>query len=828
MPFVADKPASRFVPDAPAAPTDGVDPKYANDPAYQELIAADAARTNSPSAQRSVLGNMAHAAKEMLVGVPELAASGVTGLAASASNLVNSTLGTTALFKNPGESDADFYQRQRVDHTYQPRGEFGQAVNQLMEPTIGRVVNAAGSGVTNLTGDQAAGELTKDALNVLPAMVGAPDLSAAGIAERAGVSAAKDIPIAKPVGTIPDNPTAAIRAAGFKLPPSDAAKIQPESTVPGTGLEKFAGTSDVRKDFIGPNQRKATQIAATDIGLPSTTPRITPKMLDEQRAPQTAVYNEVGQAVGQFNVSPELATELDTVSNQTGLTPQARALIAQDVDQYRSASQTGPDMVKTISALRRRSNAETKSQDVNTQDIGHAHRQVADALENELTRQVSAIGQPELAAKLQDARTALAKINDVDSATKAGQVDPQALNKAAQKGAKLSGGLKIIADAAEYAPHVMKHEPSMVASESAASPFPFLNPLLDVASLGARPMARKYLSSDSFQNKLGTEAPTLGPNSRLGEYFQKPEVSSPESAPPPPSLPPTPASAMHRANTLAGDLTLAPEPMANQTTLPATPSRLTASTPAATPNDGIPFTSSAPMAANQMAGNLSLADELTHNGGVPFNPPNGLEPGLGARQLLATQENSRPMNSASTVPPETMKANRSDLGGNSLAAKLTTPPDSTPGPVLKTLKDVKDQPIKDEHILPGSTVIKIGNGHEDHGFLAYQDDGEGGLMIKRATVDPAHQGKGHGQELLMEAARQAEMQGKPLSSDQSVTVAQLHAYEALKRKGLLTFDYANPAKVEDALTTGTGRTVVKQGGNPVVTNIRLANAARKN
>lgn len=784
MPFVPDKAISRFVPDAAVttapAPTDG----YAGRSPFS-INGEDVKKT---------LGMLAEIPK----GVVETVASGVTGLGASAANLVNS-LGPKELLKNPGESDADFYSRTRNDLTYKPTGEAATALGKVLEPTVGRVVNAAGTGVTNLTGDAAAGELTKDALNVLPAAFGAPDLSPTGIASRATAAAERRAPSMPSVGTADTgNPVAVLRAAGYKLRPSDAAKASPEMGVPGTTREKFSGSSDIRKDFIDPNQRKTTQLAATEVGLPANTPRITPTLLDQQRAPHIATYGEVGQAVGKFDAPPEFSAAIDAVSDQTGLSPVARRKIASDIAQYKASSLNGPDVVKTISALRRRSVAEGKSQDVNTQDLGSAHRQVADILEDQLSQQASAIGQPELAAKLKDARTALAKINDVDSAVKGGQVDAHALNNLVKNGAQLSGNLKIIADAAEYAPHVTRHPQSVADVGAVESPLPLVNPLLDIASGGIRPLVRSYLKSDTFQNKLGPEASKTGVDSPLGEYFHKPEVSAPV---PQYDIPPqTSASSMNTANRLAGDLSLAPDTLGNQIVLPPAPPSLHADIPPATPSNGVPFTGSPPIAADALAGNLSLADEFTGNGGMTFNPPNGLEPGLGARQLLATQENSRPINSTAIVPPGAMQ----------LADALG----------LSTVKNVQDQIIPDEFVMPGSTVVRAGNEKSPSGFLAFGPDQNGGLTISRSTLKPEAQGQGAGKAMLLEAANQAAEMGKPLHSDQSVTVAQLRVYESLKKAGKIEFEYSNPDKVTAALKVGDPRATVKGNGSPVITNIR--------
>lgn len=641
MPFVPDKPGSRFVPDTAPASTD----EYAGRSPFS-INGQDVKKT---------LGMLATIPK----GIAEMAASGVTGLAASASNLVNS-LGPKELFKNDGESDADFYKRQREGLTYQPTGDAAKALNNVLEPTIGRAVNAAATGATNLTGNPAAGELTKDTLNVLPAMFGAPDLSAAGVAERAAAGAGK-APVKAPLGTADTgNPVAVLRAAGYKLRPSDAAKAAPELDIPGTTREKFSGSGDIRKDFVDPNQRKTTQLAATEVGLPANTPRITPTLLDQQRAPHIATYGEVGQAVGKFSPPPEFNDAIDAVTNQTGLSPVGRRKIAADISQYKAASLNGPDTVKTISALRRRSVAEGKSEDVNTQDLGQAHRQVADILEDQLAQQATAIGQPELATKLQAARTALAKINDVDSTVKGGQVDAHAMNKLAKKGVQLSGNLKIIADAAEYAPHVTRHPQSVADVGAVESPLPFINPALDIASGGIRPLVRSYLKSDSFQNKLGTEASDVGPNSPLGDYFPKTEVPTP---PPQYDLPPpSPASSMHMANRLAGDLSLVPD------------------SPGVTP-DSIPFE------PPTGPGPKSLADNL-----VPF--PTGIEKsvkgyrGVGpGRDPLDTSDT---LGNALFYSPDESTASTYKTPGGQVAAHDLQFKNLLDSPTLETLrKDLK-------------------------------------------------------------------------------------------------------------------------------------------
>lgn len=777
-----------------------IDPKYLNDPAYKELIDAEQARKTSPSVHQSVLGNMAHAVKELAVGIPETLLSGATGLAASASNLTNATLGTTRFFKQPGESDADYYARTRQDLTYEPRSDLGKGVGLVTGLLLERPVNAAASGVEKLTGDKGAGELTKDALAVLPALVGAPDLSPEGLAIRAE---AKLPPLVSGVGPQKINsttPVSQMRALGLKLRPHDANIAEPGAGYPGNVAEIVGGSNDLRRSLIRHNQLITTGAAAQDIGLPHDTVLIPESAIEQQKAPHIQTYQDVGQAVGKFTPTNQLAADVSDISAQRGISDEARNNIAAEIRGLNLSEMNGPDTVRTISTLRQQGSRYMASEDPASQDFGKGQVQLANALEDELGRQATAIGRPELVPQLQNARMNLAKINNVNATLRGGQVDPQAMFRLKQKGAPLSGRLAAIADAAEYAKNVMQHVSTLQNAGESTGHVPWIGPALDAVTIGMRPWLRHYLGSEGFQNKLGPQATSIGPNGPLGDYFTSPPAPEPPISETPSPIAPSPASAMLRAHQLAGDLQLAPEPAVGQQELPPVPSRLTAEIPAPTPANGVPFRAGLPSAAESLAGDLQLAEDHFHNGGIPFNPPNGPEPGLGARQLLATQEPSRPMNAAPTVPPQDMR----------LADALG----------LSTLKGVQHQPIPDEFVMPGSNVIRAGGEKNPAGFLAYGPDQNGGLTISRSTLKPEAQGKGIGKKMLMEAAKQAAEVGKPLHSDTSVTVAQLRVYEALKKDGKLTFEYSNPAAVKAALKQGDPRATVKGNGSPVITNIR--------
>jgi ribosomal protein S18 acetylase RimI-like enzyme len=128
--------------------------------------------------------------------------------------------------------------------------------------------------------------------------------------------------------------------------------------------------------------------------------------------------------------------------------------------------------------------------------------------------------------------------------------------------------------------------------------------------------------------------------------------------------------------------------------------------------------------------------------------------------------------------------------------------------------------LDDEFVVPGSQVITVKNGDKPAGFIAFKEADDGSLQINRAKVAAESQGQGLGKKLLLEALTYAEKVGRQLTSDTSVTVAQLRVYEALQRKGKIKVTYSDPAAVEAALKTADARVPVRgKGGKPVVTSI---------
>src|SRR5690606_19230066 len=104
------------------------------------------------------------------------------------------------------------------------------------------------------------------------------------------------------------------------------------------------------------------------------------------------------------------------------------------------------------------------------------------------------------------------------------------------------------------------------------------------------------------------------------------------------------------------------------------------------------------------------------------------------------------------------------------------------------------------------------------GFLLEADGGNTALMrvynrdgffqIAGVEVAESVRGRGAGQQLIRRAYAEAKRRGGPLVSDTEVTVAQLRAYEGLKRRGWI-IEYADPDAVAKALRTNDPELEVK-------------------
>lgn len=382
------------------------------------------------------------------------------------------------------------------------------------------------------------------------------------------------------VPEIAKTPEQIARAAGLKILPSQA-----KSAPVGTVAETLAGSSRLAKKLAGSNEPQVLSLIAEELGLPKGT-KLTPEQFAKLREPLNGAYEAVSDQLGTLQADAQLQTAIGKVGGQKGLTTNRQ--VARLRDQYSNLGELpAAQLVQEIRSLREKASSNLKTpfgtkDRVGLKELGKAQQEIANALDDQLERGANASGKPELVKAYKEARVALAKVGTVERAVNAPSGAAGSLLKQQNKGAPLTGRLKVIADSARAFPEVMGKPPVQTGLEGA------LQTGVDVATGGLRPLLSKtlvntILGSDAYQNSIGRAAPTLGPGSALGAYFDN---GSSGLSPRGPKGPIPAASRGTDAAALAGDLQLADGPL-----------------------PGGPAYAGPPLSATDLAGQLGLTPE---------------------------------------------------------------------------------------------------------------------------------------------------------------------------------------------------------------------------
>ncbi|MGH8259833.1 MAG: hypothetical protein ACREUG_09095, partial [Steroidobacteraceae bacterium] len=374
-----------------------------------------------------------------------------------------------------------------------------------------------------------------DVLNIAPA-VGVAARGASGIADalsEAGGTAEEGAP----------NMVQVARAAGYGLNPAHA-----DGSTVAKAAEGLTGSAKLRTSLSATNQANTNRLAAEEIGIDPTKP-ITDQALNKAKQPFNAAYEQAA-SLGPLQVDQQFRDDIGGIGGDRISTDPA---VEQLKSTYGALQGVDADqLVNEVRGLRRDANQNIKAPyDPERQAKGYAQQQAADAFDDLLERNAIAQGQPQIVDQLKAARVGLAKINTVQQALTGNDVSALALAKMADRGAPLSGRLKIISDVATHFPKVMRDAASLTdrtsftvpelafgggeAIGSLAAGHP-LQALGGAALIAARHGVRALLESPLYQNRLGTVATELGPDSALGEYFARPGVTAPEAAVPAPQL----------------------------------------------------------------------------------------------------------------------------------------------------------------------------------------------------------------------------------------------------------------------------------------------------
>lgn len=280
-------------------------------------------------------------------------------------------------------------------------------------------------------------------------------IGAGARAADAGINALNK-PTAAQAATLASNPLVGrMRGDGFKITANDMRAVNPsapDSDIHGPTRSAPDTTDTIQRH----NAALATEKATTDVKLPNTR-AVNPDEIKARLDQEGAVYDEVGQAVGHIE-KPTVNLEHDLASAAPrAATPTAAAENAKLVDSYRGhlgSGFAGPDGVQMVKALREEAHTRMAGNDANDQSLGRTQLGIANAIENEMMRNLPANAQ-DLKARFPEARMQYAKLKELDSVTDGGQVNPSKALQLKRSGAPLSGGMSAIANAADVAPESM-------------------------------------------------------------------------------------------------------------------------------------------------------------------------------------------------------------------------------------------------------------------------------------------------------------------------------------------------------------------------------------
>lgn len=445
-------------------------------------------------------------AADLVFGLPEAIGAGAYNTAVAAYTGVQSLVDPTV------PDSARFLDVELPNRLYKPQGEHAQNLVENLGDIFSVFSNTTKE-AGNRTLDATGSPLLATAVEMAPATVG---IVAGGAAPaRLGNKLAAPRPAPGPAKpTAPQHPSVtAARDAGLKVLPSDVERLQPGTNAPGRFAERV-GPSDLRRDLTLENQGRINELAAEELGAaPGTV--LDDTALDALEQPHVEVYKQAERGAAAVPNLPELdAAMADAVARIPKLAQMAR--------RGERASIT-----EALGALRRRGAKAAQSEDRATELAGYEDMDAADRLENAFGAQLEAAGERGALALYQDARQALAKINDVRQTQRAGMIDPQLVRKRAQR-APLTGRMKVIADAAEGLPDMRS---SMSVAGKGETPQGKAGVMDQIRDLGAA-LVRKIpgldldVLDDAIQNKFGTPA--------LGDYladYGKPAPTRAQPAP---------------------------------------------------------------------------------------------------------------------------------------------------------------------------------------------------------------------------------------------------------------------------------------------------------
>jgi len=320
----------------------------------------------------------------------------------------------------------------------------------------------------------------------------------------------------KAAGTIKDATAKSAQKAGYTIPP-----VQVNPTAANRLLEGFAGKITTGQSASIKNQSVTNNLVKKAIGL-APDEQLTPQALSAVRAEAGKAYEAI-RGAGVLQADAQYADDLaKIVSKYQGAGKDfpelAKNEIADSVEMINKQGFDSSSALDAVAILRDKADKAFRGGD---KAFGKAYKQMADAMEGVMERNIAAAGDDaaQLLNDFRQSRQLIAKTYTIESALNAstGNVNAKKLAQMLAKGKPLSGEIK---QAAQFAQAFPKAAEEITSSMPGVSPLDYAtagigaaasgNPGL-LASIMGRPVVRGTILSQPYQRMM-VNPPTYGPN----------------------------------------------------------------------------------------------------------------------------------------------------------------------------------------------------------------------------------------------------------------------------------------------------------------------------
>jgi hypothetical protein len=312
------------------------------------------------------------------------------------------------------------------------------------------------------------------------------------------------------------------REVGYTMPPTQAG-----GGIVSRALEGLAGKASTAQAASIRNQEITNKLAIKSLGLPEETV-LTPEILNNVRAEAGKVYEGISNA-GIIVPKKSFSNALDKIGENAVKAEMnfPNATSKQILDVVGSLRKDAFDAGSAVSRIKQlRTEADMAYRQGNN-ELGKATKDAASALEDAIESHLSNLNQPDALNKFKEARQLIAKTYTVEKAMNktTGTVEASKLASRLQAGKPMSGELRDIAQFGQAFPKAVQ-TPERIGGSIGVSPLDYTmagvtggasllggedkttSGALGLATLLARPGARRLALSSPVQNRLAQQAAT--------------------------------------------------------------------------------------------------------------------------------------------------------------------------------------------------------------------------------------------------------------------------------------------------------------------------------